>query len=83
MAEVLPFPLAARVDFVERHARLIAGMSAEVGEAHLQRQLKVQADTLARKGVAPELIESELKALESAIRAALWRNVFAPSGGTR
>jgi len=35
MAQMLAFPLARRVDFVERHARMIAGMSRLLGEEHL------------------------------------------------
>ncbi|TAH67631.1 MAG: hypothetical protein EWM45_06625 [Rhodopseudomonas palustris] len=80
MAQIVPFPPARRVDFVERHARMIAGMSAEAGEGHMQRQIDIQRQTLERKGVAADLIEAELKALESAIRAALWRTIMAPGG---
>lgn len=80
MHEVIPFPLARRIDFVERHARMIAAMSAEAGEGHLQRQLEIQRQTLARKGVSAAAIELELKGLASAIRSALWRVVFAPGG---
>ncbi|MGN6285199.1 MAG: DUF6074 family protein [Afipia sp.] len=80
MAEIIPFPLAHRRAFVERHARLIAGMSAEAGERHLIRQLEIQFDTLARKGVNCDLVEREVVALRNAIRAALWSAVLTPGG---
>lgn len=83
MAQIVPFPLARRLDFVDRHARMIAGLSPEAGEGHLSRQLKIQRDTLARKGVAAGVIDVELKSLESAIRVALWRTIITPSGGAR
>lgn len=77
---VLPFPLRRRVAFVDRQARHIAGMNAEAGERHLAYQIKLQRDTLSRKGVDPARIDAEIKALEAAIRAALWRAVLAPGG---
>ena len=80
MGMIVAFPLARRLDFVERHARIISNMSAEVGEGHLQRQLDIQHQTLARKGVSDVAIRAELRSLQNAIRAALWRVVFAPRG---
>jgi hypothetical protein len=80
MHEIVPFPLARRLDFIERHARLVASMSADVGEGHIQRQLEIQRQTLARKGVAAPAIEHELNSLASAIRAALWRVVLTNGG---
>lgn len=80
MAEILPFPLARRRGFIERHARLIAGMNAEAGERHLIRQLEIQFDTLERKGIDCDVIEREVLALRSAIRNALWSAVLTPGG---
>jgi hypothetical protein len=78
MAEIVPFPLIRRKAFIERHARLIAGMGAEAGERHLRRQLLIQFDALERKGVACETIEREVLTLGSAIRAALWKAILTP-----
>jgi hypothetical protein len=75
-AEIVPFPLARRRSFVERHARIIAGMRADAGERYLQRQLLIQFDTLERKGVACDVIERECLALASAIRAAIWKAIL-------
>jgi hypothetical protein len=73
VADVVPFPLARRHAFVERHARLIATMRPDAGERYLDRQLSFQAGNLGRKGIGPHIIEREVAALDSAIRAALWQ----------
>ena len=39
---LVPFPLARRRAFIERHARVIATMRPEPGERYLDRQLKIQ-----------------------------------------
>jgi hypothetical protein len=78
MAEIIPYPLARRCAFIDRHARMIASMRAEAGERYLRRQLLIQFDTLERKGVACDVIEREVLALGSAIRAALWKAVLTP-----
>jgi hypothetical protein len=75
---IVPFPLASRRAFVERHARLIAAMNADAGERHLVRQLRFQMENLQRRGIAGEVIEREVASLDAAIRAALWRAVLTP-----
>lgn len=77
MAEIVPFPIVKRVDFIARQAAYAASLRRESGEAHIQRQLDTQRQVMHRRGVAPTRIEREVKALESAIRAALWRQIFA------
>lgn len=78
MAIIVPFPLARRLDFVERHARLMAGMRPVPAEGHLGRQLDIQREVLLRKQVPPAVVEQELRQLASAIRAALWKAVLTP-----
>jgi Family of unknown function (DUF6074) len=70
---VIPFPLARRRAFVDRHARLISTMRPEAGDRHLDRQLSIQAENLRRKGISSEAIEREVAALGVAIRAAMWQ----------
>jgi hypothetical protein len=70
---VIPFPLARRRAFIDRHARLISTMRPKAGERHLDRQLSIQAENLDRKGIPSEIIEREVAALETAIRAAMWQ----------
>jgi hypothetical protein len=70
---VIPFPLARRRAFIDRHARLIATMRLEVGERYLDRQLSIQAENLRRKGIPSETIDREVASLGAAIRAAMWQ----------
>src|SRR5882672_2330775 len=70
---VIPFPLARRRAFIDRHARHIATMRPEVGERYLDRQLQVQFENLERRGIDLDIIRREIVAMDAAIRAALWR----------
>jgi hypothetical protein len=79
MATIVPFPLAHRRAFVERHARLIAAMKADAGERHLHRQLRIQFENLERKDIDRGVIEREVISLDAAIRAALWQTILAPA----
>jgi hypothetical protein len=78
VAKVVPFPLACRRAFVDRHARLIAAMSPGAGERYLDRQLRIQFENLKRRGIDPLIIDREVTAFDAAIRAALWRAAFMP-----
>jgi hypothetical protein len=73
---VIPFPLARRSAFIDRHARHIATMRPEVGERYLDRQLQIQFENLQRRGFDLDTINSEIVAMDAAIRAALWRTVI-------
>jgi len=76
-AEILPFPVAKRVEFVAKQAAYAASLRRESGEAYLIRQVETQREVMQRRGIAPSLIERELRSFENAVRAALWREVFA------
>jgi hypothetical protein len=78
MGIVLPFPLARRRSLIDRQARYAAELDPDAAERHIAQQLKVQAEAMQRKGVDPALIRRELKCMEIAIRAAVWRKL-APS----
>jgi hypothetical protein len=78
LADVVPFPLARRRAFIERHARLIAAMRPDAGERYLDRQLRIQFENLKRRGIDREIIDREVVSLDAAIRAALWRAAFMP-----
>jgi hypothetical protein len=81
-ASVVPFPLIKRVHFVRRTAARVAEASPKTAEKLLAVAIQQQADTLTRKGVAPNLIAREVKALESALRAQLWHLILRrPPGG--
>ncbi|GGC70776.1 DUF6074 family protein [Chelatococcus reniformis] len=77
MAEIIPFPRTRNRRFILKHAGNIAGMSAAQGEKYLANTvLKVQRETMLRRGVGSPVVEQEMRALELAIRAALWRVVM-------
>jgi hypothetical protein len=66
VANVVPFPLACRRASVDRHARLIAAMSADAGERYLDRQLRIQFENLQRRGIDREIIDREVVSLDAA-----------------
>ena len=68
-AIVIPFPFSRRVAFIERHADIISCMRPESAERHLAHQLKVQRDSLERRGIAEQIINREISSLERAILA--------------
>jgi hypothetical protein len=72
-ATILPFPLVRRRDFVLRNAARIADASPRTAEKLLAHAVQVQVDTMARRGIAPDLIAREAKGLESAIHGDLCR----------
>jgi Family of unknown function (DUF6074) len=79
-AEVLPFPLARRLDLIHRQAEYALCLKPEKAEQLIARQLQCQADALRRRGVSDDNIAHELKAMEAAIRAAMWSVVFDTPG---
>ena len=81
MAEILSFPLTRRRNFIRRQAARIAAAPARTGEKLLAHQIRQQAATLSRKGVPADAVERECQALETAIRAELWRVVLQQPGG--
>ena len=80
MAELIPFPLAARRRFIERQALVALGMKPDSGDRHIVRTVEKQREILLRKGVSPDLVDRECLSLEGALRAALWRVVMTPGG---
>jgi hypothetical protein len=72
-AQVIPLPYRHRAAFIERQAHRVAELTESAGERYIAHQIKTQRDAMLRKGIEPELIERELKCLDGAIRAALYR----------
>ena len=80
-AELIPFPLARRLDLIHRQAEYALCLKPEKAERHIARQLQCQADALRRRGISDNTIARELKAMDAAIRAAMWHTTFdTPSG---
>ena len=78
-AQLLPFPLHRRVDFVRRQAGFVATRRPGQDNKYLANQLRKQAETMAGRGFSEAVIEREIAALRGAINAAAWRLVM--SGG--
>jgi Family of unknown function (DUF6074) len=79
-ADIVPFPQVKRVHFVEKTAaRIAAARSREAGENMLETAVQKQCRALERRGVPPERIARQRRALESALRASIWRLVLTPT----
>jgi len=74
-AEIIPFPLARRRAFIQRHAARIAEASATTARKLLAHSVQVQVDTMRRRGIGVDAIAREAKALEAALRYEQWRLV--------
>jgi hypothetical protein len=79
-AMIVPFPMANRRSMILRQAQYAAMLSPAAAERHIRQQLKVQAQTMRRRGIDERLIAREIDCLEASIRATLLRDV---SGGIR
>jgi len=73
LANVVPFPVARRREFVRRHAERMAAMPTTWGRKHLERQLQIQCETMQPRGIAPDVIAKERRDLENAIVVQLAR----------
>ena len=66
---VIPFPYSARRNLAWSIARRAAEFRPRKGEEHIQRQIRLQAETMERRGISTERIAAEAKALEANVRA--------------
>jgi Family of unknown function (DUF6074) len=79
-ADIVPFPQVKRVHFVEKTAaRIAAARSREAGENLLEAAVRKQCQALERRGVAPERVARQRRALEGALRTRIWRLVLTPT----
>ena len=67
-AAILPFPLVRRSAYISKQAEQMTGMMDDAAERYLGHQLKVQGDAMRRRGVSEDLVVSELRCMEAAIR---------------
>jgi hypothetical protein len=74
-AAIVPFPMANRRSLIIRQARYAAQLSPDAAGDHIQRQLKIQAQAMRRRGIDEVLISQEVNRLETSIRALLLRAV--------
>ena len=77
MADILPFPLARRVDLIERQAHRFLYLGRRRScKSTLAAQLHIQREALLQERLDPASVEREVAALATAIRAAAWRLTF-------
>lgn len=69
--EIIAFPSVRRVGLVRNLADLLTACRPKIVERELSRQLEIQRKAMARRGLADDVIEREVHALEATIRAAL------------
>jgi hypothetical protein len=80
-AKVLLLPGHFRsAEHIKRHVAYVLTRDAEQGEQHIHRNLRAIRRTLQELGVDQEAIENEVRRIEGAVRAELWRQVLLPGG---
>jgi hypothetical protein len=79
-ARLLAFPLARRRDLVTKLAGQMLARSPTEAERHLLFELERHRRILARRQLSTDVIEAQLRSLEGAVRAELWRAVMTPTG---
>ncbi|HEV7339031.1 MAG TPA: DUF6074 family protein [Bosea sp. (in: a-proteobacteria)] len=80
-ARVLCFPLARRVAFVRKQANSMAMRSEALAEKYVALQMRLQAETLRKKGLGEGDVIREVASLEQAIRAELALMLSRSQGG--
>jgi Family of unknown function (DUF6074) len=78
-SRIVVFPLARQRPLIVRLANQIAARPMALAERYLQQQLRRQVDLLHRRKVPDRIVEREVRALELAVRAELWRLLLTPS----
>lgn len=79
-AELFQFPHTRRAAFIARHAERMMDLPSTTAEKHLAYTVRVQAQTMAKRGFSQDAISHHTQALEHAIRAAIWRMILTPGG---
>lgn len=78
-AKVLLLPGRFRdAAYVRRHVAFVVGLDAERGEQHVQRNLDAIRRRLDEIGIDREAIDAEVRSIEGAVRAELWRQILLP-----
>jgi uncharacterized protein DUF6074 len=77
-AKIVPFPFAHQRPLVLKLAARMAAQIPARAEKTLNAELQRRIDALHRQGMSDSAVERQIKALEAAIRAELWRIVLLP-----
>ena len=68
------------VDYIKRHVAHVLTRDAEEGERHVRRNLRALRLTLEEMDVDQIAIDAEVRRVEAAVRAELWKQVLLPGG---
>ena len=66
--------------YVRRHVEHVLSRPADQGEAHVRRNLRCIGQNLEAIGVSQPEIVAEVRRIEGAVRAEIWRQVLSPDG---
>jgi hypothetical protein len=78
--ELIMFPSAARVGLIRKTAKDALGLNREAGDNIIRARIDQQRSAFLRRGFAIEVVNREMRALESAIRARMWHAVMSGGG---
>lgn len=67
-------------DYIRRHVAHVLTRGAEQGEAHIVRNLNCIRENLEEMGIDSDAIDQEVRSIEAAVRAEIWRQVLTPDG---
>ena len=79
-ATIIPFRFARCLPQIRKTAGYMLTLPHNHAEGHLREQLRRLEEGLRKKGVAEDLIRSEVASYEGAIRAHLWRLILSHGG---
>jgi hypothetical protein len=79
-AAILPFPIARRRAFIQKQADHASLMNPDSGLRYVEYQLKLQAEAMRRRGIDEDLVQREIRCMESAIKAAFVQSHAQPDG---
>lgn len=80
MAQILAYPLARRRGLIRKQGARLAGMPKQEAEKHLAYLLRLQGETLAKKGIEAAEVERQVSTLETAIRCEIARHLVTCGG---
>lgn len=66
--------------YVRTHVGYVVDMGAERGEAHIVRNLNCIRQNLEEMGIDGNIVDQEVRSIEAAVRAELWRQILLPVG---
>jgi hypothetical protein len=79
-AELILFPSSKRVGLIRKTARDALGLNREAGDNIIRARIDQQRAAFLRRGFSEAVVQREMRALESAIRARMWRHVMVGGG---